>query len=231
MRKLSAKCVPKCLNPDQKRQRCQLSEQLLEFFRRYPKDFLSRLVTMDETWLYHYDPETRQQSVEWRYSGSPRPQKIPSAQIRWKSSRLDFLGSRRHPPHWLSSKGPNYQRGVLLISAGAIEGHFEGKTPREGHQGGLVLARQCHGSRGTCSPEETGLPILAVSWSPTVFSGSCPVGLRKQLKGLHFSSDAEVIAAAETWLDGQPSEFFLSGLQKLEQRAKKCIELRREYVE
>ena len=31
-----------------------------------------------------------------------------------------------------SSKGPNYQRGVLLISAGAIEGHFEGKTPRRG---------------------------------------------------------------------------------------------------
>jgi hypothetical protein len=39
---------------------------------------------------------------------------------------------------------------------------------------------------------------------------------------------AEVIAAAETWLDGQPSESFLSGLQKLEQQAKKCIELRRE---
>ena len=33
-------------------------------------------------------------------------------------------------------------------------------------------------------------------------------GLKKQLKGRHFSSDAEVIAAAETWLDGQPSDFF-----------------------
>ena len=32
---------------------------------------------------------------------------------------------------------------------------------------------------------------------------------KKKLKGRHFSSDAEVIAAAETWLDGQPSEFFL----------------------
>ena len=32
MRKLSAKWVPKCLNADQKRQRCQSSEQLLEFF-------------------------------------------------------------------------------------------------------------------------------------------------------------------------------------------------------
>ena len=30
---------------------------------------------------------------------------------------------------------------------------------------------------------------------------------RKQVKGRHFSSDA-AIAAAETWLDGQTSEFF-----------------------
>ena len=36
--------------------------------------------------------------------------------------------------------GPNYQRGVLLISAGATEGHFEEKTPREDHQEGLVRA-------------------------------------------------------------------------------------------
>ena len=32
-------------------------------------------------------------------------------------------------------------------------------------------------------------------------------GLKKQLKGRHFSSDAEVTAAAETWLDGRFSEF------------------------
>ena len=31
---------------------------------------------------------------------------------------------------------------------------------------------------------------------------------KKQLKGRHFSSDSEVIAAAETWLDGKASEFF-----------------------
>jgi len=76
IRKLSAKWVPKCLNADQKRQRCQSSEQLLESFRRDPNDFLSRFVTMDETWLYHYGPETKQQSMEWRHSGSPRPKKF-----------------------------------------------------------------------------------------------------------------------------------------------------------
>jgi len=75
-----------------------------------------------------------------------------------------------------------------------------------------------------------------MSWSPTQFSGSSPVGLppvswtEKTIEGRHFSSDAKVIAAAETWLDGPP-DFFFSGLQKLAQRAKKCIELRVEYVE
>jgi len=33
-------------------------------------------------------------------------------------------------------------------------------------------------------------------------------GLKRQLKVRHFPSDAEVIAAAETWLDRQTSEFF-----------------------
>ena len=77
IRKLSAKWVPKYLNADHEHQRCQSSEQRLEFFRRDPHDFLSRFVTMDETWLYHYDPETKQQSMEWRHSGSPRPKKNP----------------------------------------------------------------------------------------------------------------------------------------------------------
>jgi len=180
----------------------------------------------------------RQINNQWSEGTATQPAaNIPSVKIRWKSSRLDFLGSRRHPPHWLSSKGPNYQRGVLIISAGAIEWHFEGKTQREVHQGGLVLARQCPGSPGTCGLEETGLPGLPMSWSPILFSGSGPSdyhlfpGLKKQMKGRHFSSDTEVIAAAETWLDRQRSEVFLSGLQKLEQGAKKCIDLRGEYVE
>jgi hypothetical protein len=45
------------------------------------------------------------------------------------------------------------------------------------------------------------------------------------------SSDAEVIAVTQTWLNAQRSEIFLRGLQSLEQRAKKYIELCGEYVE
>jgi len=31
---------------------------------------------MDETWFYHYDPETKQHSMEWRHSGSSHPKKF-----------------------------------------------------------------------------------------------------------------------------------------------------------
>jgi len=40
-------------------------------------------------------------------------------------------------------------------------------------------------------------------------------GLKKQLKDRHFSSDAEVIAAVETWLDGEPFDFFFDWLAKV----------------
>jgi len=65
--------------------------------------------------------------------------KPPSVKICWKCSRLDFFGSRPHPPDWLSSKEPSYQRGVLLISSGAIEGHFVGTTSLEFRKGSSFL--------------------------------------------------------------------------------------------
>ncbi len=53
-----------------------------------------------------------------------------------------------------------------------------------------------------------------MSSSPTLFSRSGPIGLppvpwtEKTIERAPFSFDPEVTAAAETWLDGQPSEFF-----------------------
>jgi len=163
MRKLSAKWVPKCLNADQKRQRCQSSRQLLEFFRCDPNDFLSRLVTMDEAWLYHYDLETKQQSLEWRHIGSPRPKKfrvqksagkvLASIRFFWNQDGIlliDYL------PKGLTINAEYYS--FLLVQLKDI--WKEERRPRESHQGGLDLARQCPGSQGTCNPEETGLPGL-----------------------------------------------------------------------
>ena len=105
------------------------------------------------------------------------PQKIPSAEIQWKISGLVMLGSRRHPSHWLYSKRPNYQCQVLLISAGAIEGHFEWKTPREVHQRGVILAQQCPGSPGTATQKKLAYLGFQCLDHPPYFPDLAPVGL------------------------------------------------------
>ena len=234
MRNLSAKWIPKCLKADQKHQQCQSSEQFWNFFRCDSNDFLSRLVTMDETWLYHYDPETEQQSMEWWHSGSHLPQKIPNAKIRWKSSRLDFLRSRRHLPFDYLPKGQTINEecySSLLVQLKDIL-----KEKRSGKVTKRALFLHDNASAHRALATQKKLAYLGFQcldhppYSPDLAPSDYHLfpGLKKTLKGRHFSSDVEVIADAETWLDGQRSELFFSGLQKLEQQAKKCIELRGE---
>ena len=137
--KLSAKWVSKCLNADPKRQGASGLSKFWNFFGAIQMiSFQSRLLTMDETWLYHYD--RRQSNNQW--SGGIANHTTPKNSVCKNSLekfRLDFLGSRWYVPQWLSSKGPNYQHEVLLISAGANEGYFVEKTPLESHQMGLVF--------------------------------------------------------------------------------------------
>ena len=72
--------MPRLLTVDQKRQRVVDSERCLELFRRNKPDFLRRYVTMDETWIHHYTPESKRSSVEWTAVGEKRP-KRPKTQM------------------------------------------------------------------------------------------------------------------------------------------------------
>ena len=107
------------------------------------------------------------------------------------------------------------------MSAGAIEGHFEGKMPREDRKGVLFLRDNALAHWALATQKKLAyLGFQCLDHPPYSLDLALSdyhlfPGLKKQLKGRHFSSDAEFIAAAETSLDGQPSEFFLSVLQKL----------------
>jgi len=216
MRKLSAMWFPKCLNADQKRQRCQSSEQLLEFFRRDPNDLPSRWVTMDETWLYHYDPKTKQQLVEWQHSGSPRP--AP------KNSECKNPAENFSPRFFWDQDGVrliNYIPMGQTINAGyysyflvQVKGIL--KEKRRGKVTKWVLFLHDNAPAHRTPATQMKLAYLGFHflnhphYSPDLAPSDYHLfpGLKKEVKGRHFSFDAEVIAAAETWLDGQPSEFF-----------------------
>ena len=49
-------------------------------FKRGKKDFLRRYVTMDETCIHQYTPETERSSAEWTAAGESRPKRPKTQQ-------------------------------------------------------------------------------------------------------------------------------------------------------
>ena len=78
MKKLSAKWVPRLLTMDHKRDRV-ISKQCLEMFQRNPDEFLRRFITVEETWIHYFIPETKEQSEQWTSPSEPAPKIVKSA--------------------------------------------------------------------------------------------------------------------------------------------------------
>jgi len=60
----AATFVPRILTADQKAQRVEVCMDLRQTASDDPT-FLSRVITGGESWIYGYDPETKQQSSQW----------------------------------------------------------------------------------------------------------------------------------------------------------------------
>ncbi|XP_032678153.1 histone-lysine N-methyltransferase SETMAR-like, partial [Odontomachus brunneus] len=82
MEKLCARWVPRLLTIEQKQRREDVSIECLAMFRSNKTEFLRRFITMGETWVYHFTPETKEQSKQWTERGKSAPKKAkttPSA--------------------------------------------------------------------------------------------------------------------------------------------------------
>ena len=74
-------------------------EQFLGIFQRNSKELLRRYVTVDETWIHYYTPETKNQSKMWTGPGEFAPKKaktVPStgkvmAKIFWDSHGIILI--------------------------------------------------------------------------------------------------------------------------------------------
>ena len=136
--------------------------------------------------------------------------------IRWKISRLDFLKSRQHCSSLII-----FQRAKLSTRNITHICWCNWRTFWSINAAGWS-------QKGSCSC--TKMPQLAghlqprrkwPTWASNFLithpilrtwpyrTTTCSLDWKKKrLKARHFSSDAGVIAAAETWLDGQTSDFF-----------------------
>ena len=71
---VAAKFVPCLMASDQQAHRVQVCQDLLNHSEN-DKEFLSKIITGDESWVYGYDVETKVRSSQWTSKTSPRPKK------------------------------------------------------------------------------------------------------------------------------------------------------------
>ena len=90
MRRISARFVPRLLSDDQKVLRISVCRELKKQARHDP-NFISNITIGDETWVYGYDPETKQQSMQWKSPNSLQPKKARQVHSNVKSTLIVFF--------------------------------------------------------------------------------------------------------------------------------------------
>jgi len=88
--RVTAKFVPRNLTTDQKQQLVNVCTELCQLGSD-DETFLSRVITGDESWVYVYNPETKQQSSQWKSPMSPRPKKARRVKNNVKSIIITFF--------------------------------------------------------------------------------------------------------------------------------------------
>jgi len=98
-KKLCARWVPRLLTANQKRAGMEICEQCLGRFNKNKTDFVRRFITMDETWIHHYTPESKQRSKQWTEARCSAPKKTRSvssagkvmASVFWDAEGILFI--------------------------------------------------------------------------------------------------------------------------------------------
>ena len=90
--------------------RFQMSRDNLQLYDVDLDNFVGRFVSMDGTWAQHFEPESKQQSKQWKHVGSPPAKEGQSCVIRWKGHCLYLLGYLGHANGELPSEGTDHQQ-------------------------------------------------------------------------------------------------------------------------
>ena len=105
-RKVCARWVPRQLTDLMKGHKKTVAQELLNWYHLEGDDFLKNITTGDESWIHHYDPENKRQSMEYRHPGSPSVKKFKTVPSTKKSCSPAFgmRGACFTRNFWLSDR-------------------------------------------------------------------------------------------------------------------------------
>jgi histone-lysine N-methyltransferase SETMAR len=192
---------------------------------------------MDETWIHIYDPETKEQSKEWRHSGMPCPKKFKTQKSSSKVLAPVFWDKDGILLVYYLERGATITEGYYIALLGKMKQQLVSK-----HRGKLLKGNLFH--QDNTAPHKAAITHQKLAdlhfealkhgaYSPDLAPLDYCLfpNLKELLKGRKISSTEEATLAANGCFAAQPKEFLLDRLKKLEQRSHKCMELKGEYVE
>ena len=91
---MHARWVLRLLKDFEKDRRVKESRAFLRRYRKEGNDFLDRIITTDETWMWFYDLEMKGQSAVSNRSGSPPPEKARVTKSGGKHMFIMFCDRR-----------------------------------------------------------------------------------------------------------------------------------------
>lgn len=237
MKKLCARWVPRLLTADQRQRRVDDSSKCLELYKQNPVEFSRRYITVDETWIHHYTPETKEQSKQWTKGGEPAPKKAKSALSAGKVMATVFWDARGviHVDYLQKGRTINGVYYANLLQR--LSEEIQRKRPHLVKK--KILLHQDNAPVHTCAVAKAKIEELRYEllphppYSPDLAPCDFHLfpNLKKWLGGQRFSSNNEVIAAVDGYFEGLDKTFYQNGIIALEKRWNKCVEVEGSYVE
>ena len=138
MKRVCAKFVPRLLTDDQREQRQTIARDL---FERSCEDvqFLKITVTGDESWVYGYNPETKQQSSQWKGPTCARPKKGRQVRSKTKVVLLAFFDSEGIVHHEYAPDGQTIYKEFYVEVLRRLRESVRRKGPEKWPDGDCIL--------------------------------------------------------------------------------------------
>lgn len=96
VRKLCARWIPHLLTDAQKKTRVVWSRQMIKKFAGGASKDVYKIVTGDESWIYAYEPETKNQSTVWVFQFEENPTKVTRSRSVAKQMVACFFTKTGH---------------------------------------------------------------------------------------------------------------------------------------
>lgn len=238
MRKLCARWIPHVLTDVQKQARMDFCRFLIDRYENATHQRRSEVITGDETFLYHYDVETKRSSAEWVPEGGQRPVKARRSRSQGKRMFAIFFDTTGVVAMVkVEGQATVTSRWYVENCLPKVIESITRRAPRTG-----MRTRKLHHDNAPAHTaaatlrflEEQGISTLPhPPYSPDL--APCDFWLfptiKQELKGRRFQSDEELEEAAMDAINNIPIQDFRNFIGKWLGRAHKCLEFHGDYFE